>query len=446
MSQTLNLVSPYTPREWARPLHAVDNRYMVLVVHRFAGKSHFAINHLIMKALQNTKPLSKYAYVSPYKSQCKRNTWSEFRHYLNHIPSSKIYFNEAELRIVLPNGATIYLLGADDPDSLRGVHLDGAVMDEVAQMPSTTWSEILYPALQSKNGWGLFIGTPKGKNLFYDLFMKHTHEDELIRRDWKSELKTVDDTKVLTDEQIKVHLLNIGEDAFQQEFMCSWTAAIKGTYYGRTLEQMAANGHITQDLYDSTLPVITAWDLGNSDSTSIWFAQIKEGNVNIIDFFEDNNEPNLEHYIEVMKSKGYKYECTLLPHDSAHRIIGMAQTRFQQIKAAGLKPKLVPKMGIMDGINAVRSLLPKCYFDLNKVDYGLKCLTHYRAKYNERMSVLMATAVHDWSSHAADAFRYLALGLKDPKLMNNDLIIKSDYNPFKPNEPKTYTDYDIYSL
>ncbi len=422
---------------------------MALAIHRGAGKSIFSVNHLIIKALQDTDPLAVYVYLSPQKTQCKANVWDVFKLYLSHLPRGSVVFNEAELKITLPHGAVIRLLGANDPDNLRGMHLSGIIMDEVAQMPAPTWDEVVFPMLQAKKAWAVFIGTPKGQNLFYDLFQKkkklEDNPDPKIQaqaKHWHSMLLDVFQTGVFNDEEISEFEANRG-DAFQQEYMCSFTAAIKGTFYGKSIEQLYSNGQVIEGLYDPAYKVYTSWDLGNKDSTAIWFAQVKDEKINIIDFYENSDIIDLEYYFTVLKSKPYSYKVAFVPHDIKQGHVGMAQTRLRQFREAGLTTKIMPKIAPIEGINAVRKVLKDCYFvPSQEVTYGLKCLMNYKAKYNEKLGMTAPGEVHDWASHAADSFRYMILGLRDYKTKSYDPKINSEYNFFMHESKDTYPDYD----
>ena len=258
------IVIPYTPRVLQAKLHNELARFNVVVCHRRFGKTVFAINQMIKSAIQDLqlgKKAPRYAYLAPLFKQAKTVAWDELKRLLYDFPDVK--FNEAELRADFM-GARIQLYGADNPDTLRGIYLDGVILDEYAQMNPKMYSEVIRPALSDRKGWGIFIGTPKGKNEFYDIY--HTAKE---KKGWKRFLFKASETGILDDEELEMAQQDMAESEFEQEYECSWSAALRGAYYAKELEAAYDEQRIGKVPYDPSKQVITAWDLGVSDSTSI---------------------------------------------------------------------------------------------------------------------------------------------------------------------------------
>jgi len=348
------------------------------------------------------------AYVAPFRNQAKQVTWDYFKEYCKPVPGVK--FNESELRIDFGNGSRIYLLGADNPDAIRGNYFDGVVLDEVAQMKHDLWFNVVRPLLADRLGWTMFIGTPMGHNLFYDLY-----EEAKTNPDWHASVYKASETNLIDANEL-IEVRNANRDAYDQEFECSFEAAIKGAYYAHLLAEAldAEPPRIGDFPHIGDIRVNTAWDIGVSDSTVIWFYQVMPGgSVRFIDYYEDHGE-NIEHYINYLKSKTYYiYKTHIAPHDIAVKEFSTGKTRLEFAAKLGLDFEIAEKLPIQDGINAARNLLPRCSFDKEKCHKGLEALRHYRRDYNTKMDVFKNKPMHDWTSHSADAFRTFAVGHYD---------------------------------
>lgn len=186
----------------------------------------------------------------------------------------------------------------------------------------------------------------------------------------------------------------------------------EGAYYVRQMVDAKDGGRICTLKPDPNLPIHTAWDLGIGDSTAIWFFQVVGSEIRVIDFYESNSH-GLPHYVSVLTAKGYAYGDDWVPHDAKVRELGTGKTRIETLQELGRKPRLVPAHTLMDGINAVRQTLPKCWFDEERTEYGLDALRQYRSEYDEKALVFHDKPRHDWTSHAADSFRYLAMAWRE---------------------------------
>jgi hypothetical protein len=387
-----------------KEIHAGLKRWNVLVCHRRFGKTVLCINELIKKAMTCKLERPRYAYLAPLYRQAKSIAWDYLKHYSAPIPGVKI--NESELRVDYPNGARIQLHGADNPDALRGIYLDGVVLDEYAQMAPRVFTEILRPALSDRKGWAIFIGTPQGKNAFYDLY--HEVDGD---RDWLCRTYRASETGIIAQEELDAARKIMDADEYEQEFECSWSAAIKGAYYGTQINDLEKGGRIIEVPHDPSLPVNTHWDLGVGDATAIWFEQRVGHEVRIIDYYENSGE-GLAHYVRYLQAKPYIWGKHYAPHDIEVRELGTGKSRKETAASLGIRFDVTPNLPVDDGIDAVRRILPLCWFDKHKCKLGIEALKNYRHEWDDKRQVFRNTPLHDWTSHAADAFRYLAVNYK----------------------------------
>ena len=421
----MNIEIPYTPRPGQAQLHGElqAKRWGVVVCHRRWGKTVMAINHLLRDAVLNSKPNPRYAYIAPTYRQAKAVAWDYLKQFAGAVPM--VRFHETELRADLPNGARIQLLGAENPDSLRGIYLDGSVLDEMADMPESLFPEIIRPALSDRKGWALFIGTPRGHNAFYELYTAAEGQ-----KDWHTAIYRASETGILDDEELDAAKAMMTADQFEQEFECSWVANVPGAVFGKELQDIQEKGRIASVPYDPSVRVDTWWDLGVGDSTAIWFTQSVGRAVHVIDFYENRGE-GLPHYAKVLQGKDYFYGSHNAPHDIEVRELGSGKSRRETAWDLGINFRVVPKLPVEDGLHAAQMLIPRCWFDAELCKPGLEALRQYHRAYNERLRTFRNTPVHDWSSHAADAFRYLAVGLKESTQYDKppQAIADSSYNP-----------------
>ena len=393
------ILIPYKPRKWTELLHNSDKRWKVIVCHRRAGKTVASLNHIQRDAL--TIKNSRFAYIAPTYKQAKNIAWDIIKDYARKIPNTQ--FNEAELRVDYPNGSRITLYGADNPDSLRGVGLWGVVFDEYSQQPSNIFSEIIRPALADHSGYAIWIGTPKGKNDFWQLYNK-AKEDEA----WLAMFQTVEDTKELPEEELEDARGGMSEDEYDQEFMCSFEASIKGAYFAKQLSKAREDGRITKVPYDEELPVHTWWDLGIGDATAILFMQEFGKEWRLIDSYENSGE-GLSHYAKVLKEKDYYYGTHYAPHDIEVRELGTGKSRKEIAESLGISFEVAPKLSIEDGINAVRMKFNQLWIDEEKNERFLHCISLYRKEWDDKRGEFKNKPLHDFTSHFADALRYWAV-------------------------------------
>ncbi len=396
---------PYKPREQQLAIHELmdSKRFGVVVAHRRMGKTVSAINHLIKDAILNQKEAPRYAYIAPTYGQAKRVAWDYLVKYADPLGGTS---NISELRVDFW-GRRIQLYGSDNPEALRGQYFDGVILDEIGDQNPKIWTDIIRPALADRKGWCMFIGTPKGHNHFKELRDRAETEDGWGLLEFKAS-----ETGVVDDTELKAARNEMGEDKYRQEFECSFDAAVEGSYYGQILNELEDKKHMQEIPYEELSKTFTAWDLGMGDSTSIWVAQLVGSEVRLIDYYE-NHGVGLDHYVKWIRDNDYIKAEHILPHDVRVRELGSGKSRLEMLEEAGLEIKIAPRMGLDDGIQAVRRLLPRCWFNVPKVQTGLNCLRNYRRDYDEKRKIFYERPLHDWSSHGSDSFRYLALGLDE---------------------------------
>jgi len=396
---------PYKPREHQLKIHELldGNRFAVVVAHRRFGKTVAALNHIIREAVLNEQETPRYAYIAPTYGQAKRVAWDYLVKYTTPLGGTN---NISELRVDFW-GRRIQLYGSDNPDSLRGQFFDGVIVDEVGDQNPKIWTDIIKPSIVDRKGWCLFIGTPKGHNHFKELRDRAKTEEGWGLLEFKAS-----ETGVVDSVELKAAKNEMGESKYAQEFECSFDAPVEGSYYGEILGELEEKKHMQEIPWEELSRTFTAWDLGMGDSTSIWVAQLVGSEVRLIDYYE-NHGVGLDHYVKWIKDNDYTKAEHILPHDVRVRELGTGKSRLEMLEESGLEVKIAPRMGLDDGIQAVRRLLPRCWFNVPKVQIGLNCLRNYHRDYDEKRKIFYERPLHDWSSHGSDAFRYLALGLDE---------------------------------
>jgi len=419
MSETVAQV-PYQPRPLQREIGrmARAHRFLVLVCHRRWGKTVLGVNLNQQAATMVERERPRCAYIGPTYTQSKSVAWDYMQHYARPIPG--VSFNQSELRVDYPNGGQSRIFGSDNPDSLRGNYFDRATLDEYGLHPAKTFTEVIGPCLVDRGGSALFLGTPNGKNQFYEI-AKHAQAEEAAGNpDWIFREYKASQTGLLDAAYLKAAQAVMTADEYQQEFECSFEASVKGAIYSKEMERARTEGRVCNVPYDPALPVDTDWDLGIGDAMAIWFSQsLRSGEVRLIDYHEASGE-GFPYYVNILNQKGYTYGQHWAPHDIQVRELGSGKSRLDVAAGFGLRFKVTPRitgsvgMEIEEGIAAVRLLLPRCWFDAVKCKAGLEALNNYRRDYNERLNEFKATPVHDWSSHGADAMRGLSVRHKTP--------------------------------
>ena len=436
MAGVVEISTGYTPRPLQDVLHQALKRFNVLVMHRRFGKTVFSINETIDKAIRCTIKNPQYAYIAPTYGQAKRVAWDILKDAVRKIPGCTI--NEAELRVDIArpdrqDRIRFMLLGAENPGSIRGIYLDGVIMDEMGEMDPVVWTQVVRPALSDRLGWAIFIGTPKGQNGFYDLY-----KQAQANPDWYHKMYKASETNIIPIGELEAARAIMSPEEYDQEYECSFSAALVGAYYGKYLTDLEKNGRITSVPHDPAVLVHTFWDLGVDDTTVIWFGQRVGKQWQFIDYVEMSGE-GLDYYVKELTKdhrEKYNYGTHYLPHDAEARELGTGKTRVETFRTLGIKSiEVVPRQGIEDGINAVRMLLPKCWFDAHKCHRGVEALKSYERKWDSKNKIYQQKPLHNWASHGADAFRTAAMGLDDRR---------PDKETIRQYPRRANTEYDIW--
>ena len=404
------------------PFHERTQRWACLIAHRRAGKTVAAVNDIIRSAMfaRSSNPL--YGYCAPYRSQAKSVAWDYFKFYAAPVTRD---VNESELTVELVNGAKIRLFGADNADAMRGLGFDGIYMDEYGDFKPSVFGNVIRPALSDKQGWAVFGGTPKGKNQFWEIYETATR----IPSEWFLLRLPATSSGILPATELAAARAQLAEDQYLQEYECSFEAAILGAFFGKEMREAEQQGRICQVPYDPNYPVYTAWDLGYRDDTAIWFYQIGRGEIRVIDFHAVSGA-DIYDIAETVTQKPYRYARHYLPHDARAKSLQTGKSIIEQLATHLDVAKLavVPDIGVQSGIQAVRMILPRVWFDAEKCREGIEALRQYQREYDEDKKAYRQSPRHDWTSHPSDAFRMLAVSYaeqadKTPTLEPKPLIV-----------------------
>lgn len=398
-------------RRQFEPLLTTDRRWSIVVAHRRAGKTVACIQKLIKSALECHKREPRYAYVAPLYSQAKDVAWEYLKHFTKPLAATP---NETELRVDLPDqlgGARIRLYGADNPDRLRGLYLDGVVLDEFADMRPSVWGEVVRPMLADRLGWATFIGTPKGHNEFHAKWLEANDNP-----DWLRQMLRASETGILPPEELESARQAMSQDQYDQEFECSFEAAIQGAYFAVQMRRAREEGRIGKVPLDPSRPVNTFWDIGKRDSTSIWFHQNAGQMHHLVGYYENAGE-GVDHYARFLKDyadrRNFVYGKHYGPHDldNTHWILPGAEAIQDVARRVGIDFLVVPRIhNKMDAIEAARNFLSMCWIDEEHCKEGIECLDNYRKEWDDQKRTWKANPRHDWASHGADALQTGACG------------------------------------
>jgi len=402
----------------------------ILVWHRKSGKDIACWNLMVAKAVQRK---GVYFYIFPEYSQARKALWDAIgedgKSYLDYIPK-EIRENTwmSEMKVKLINGSIIQVIGSDRGDAIRGTNPFGVVLSEFAYQNPQIWTYILDPVLTKNGGWAIFNSTPQGRNYFYELLMYAQNHPET----WYSSILTINDTKLLSEEEVRgKSAQGVSKDLIEQEYFVSFEAGVEGSYYGKYIAELEKNNQVCSVPYDRNLLVYTSWDLGFADSMSIIFFQKRGNEILIIDHYE-NHGYQLAHYLDIIRGRGYNYGQHFIPFDgNLHNSTG---TTFRSVALeSGIEFVVLPReRSVLEGIEKVRGLFPRMFFDKVKCEFLIKCLLEYHADYDEKAKVFRRQPKHCWASHSSDACRYMCQALdlvSNPNSMN-----KEDYRKWKAEQ------------
>lgn len=406
---------PYNPRRWAEFLHETLKRWIVLVLHRRAGKTTAVLNHLQRDCIRT--PESQFAYIGPTYKQSKRVAWDIAKKISRDIPG--VQYNESELTVRYPNGSKLILVGSDNPDSLRGMALWGVGFDEYSQQPSNIFSEIISKALADHLGYAIFFGTPKGKNEFHRIY-----QSAKANPDWAVVFRTIDDSlrdeegetiqnlrQALEDDRKLVAQGLMTQEEFDQEWYCSFEAAIKGAYYASQIAEARSKSRIKQVPYDPILKVHIVLDLGVGQNLAAGFYQRVGAETHKIDYWEGSNKDGIPQALKAFQNKPYIYGKVFVPHDAEATEQGTGETRLATMKKLwpNVEFVVVPKLSVDDGIAKARLMWPHLWVDEQACQLWLDYIAQYRQEWDESKGMFREKPEHDFTSHAADEFRYAAV-------------------------------------
>ena len=424
---TIQIPYKFIPRNYQLELLcALDSGYKraIAVYHRRAGKDKTLFNLMVKKSLER---VGTYFYFFPEFAQGRRVIWDGMdgsgMPFRDHIPKQLIErANSTDMKMVLTNGSVLQIIGTDKFDKVRGANPVGCVFSEQAYQNPAAW-DVVRPILLENGGWAVFNSTPNGKNHFHKMYQKALTNDA-----WFTQNITIDDSRdgegnmVITPEMIEEERLSgMSEEIIQQEYYNSFTSNSEGFYYLSYLSDAEEDGRIGNVPYDPTIPVDTWWDIGVGDSTAIWFTQIVKKEIHVIDFYKSDSV-GLEHYAKYLQGLPYIYGTHNFPHDMINTEFGTGRTRLEvaeELFKSSAKLNMVQKVGLEDGINAARMIIPRCWFDEKRCHKGLDALFNYHRQWDDKCKEYKNKPAHDWASHPADAFRYFAVGLTMPKVRSN---------------------------
>lgn len=432
----------FDPRPFQDELLRSKTRFNVNVVHRRGGKSVAEVVKLLRSAIACPFDHGRYAYTGPTQDQVRDIAWHYLLEFGNRIPGFVPKESKREVWLPQIRGSVsrIKLYGVDNPKQrLRGLYLDGATPDEIQDQPPHVWVEQMRPMLADENRrgtdvfgypnqWADFIGTPKGRNLFYRIFRdasiwmegrpvmqkdpKTGIEEPIFRNDWSARMFKASETGIISRQELRDALADMGRSKYEQEFECSWDAVVEGAVFGPELEELRRLKRITSIPINPHLPVHTAWDLGWDDYTAIWFFQQVGKEYFFVDYMETRHQ-SIPELARALGDKRYRYGRHMLPHDVEVSELTTGKSRRAVLNESGVRVSVVPRVKIKaDSISAGQAALPYCYFDESRCAEGLDALALYRREMDDRLGRLREAPVHDWASHAADAFQTFAVGRK----------------------------------
>jgi len=421
MSKTLSIPhdptkpnGAWVPRDYQRDVwkHLWSGGKRALEVwHRQSGKDELCLAWACVAAHQR---VGNYWHMLPEAAQARKAIWDavDVRRHLKRVDMAfpmelRKSTRHSDMFIEFRNGSTWQVIGSDNYDSLVGSQPAGIVWSEWALADPASWG-YLRPMIESNDGWALFITTPRGSNHARRMFDAHSDDSA-----WHTSLLTPRETGLFDEVGLarirKEYIADYGEilglSLFEQEYLCSFEAAILGAVYGREMRQAREDGRICSVPYDPSLTVETWWDLGYRDPTSIWFVQrTKAGELRVIDYHE-GTLAGLDYYAKKLQEKGYVYSDHLAPHDAAKGELGTGTTLVDQAASLGLKFTVRPITSLDSGIKATRSMISRMLFDAKRCERGIDGLTQYRYNWDQQSHILSQKPVHDWCSHPADALR-----------------------------------------
>lgn len=415
----VRLPNNWLPRDYQRPLWSALEGGATLayaVWHRRAGKDDVALHWAAVAAHER---VGNYWHMLPEGEQARKAIWeavnphSGKRRIAEAFPAAiRETTRENEMLIRLKCGSTWQVIGSDNYDRLVGAPPIGVVFSEWALAKPQAWA-YLRPILAENGGWALFITTPRGNNHAARMYNALQGEPGVFTQRLPATETTVFSPEKLEHER-RAYIAEYGEAAglalFEQEYLCSFDAAVVGSIFGRELQTARDQGRIQLAPYDPARLVYCAWDIGIGDSTAIWFAQTAGGEVRLIDYYESSGEP-ITHYLSVLRARAYQYATQFMPHDAGSKQLATGKSIADHVRENGFGVHVLERTSVETRINAARVLFRRCVFDKTRCESGLDALSAYRWRMNKRLDEVGNEPEHDWASHGADAFTYLAMAM-----------------------------------
>lgn len=395
----------YTPREQFVAFHNRKQRWAALNTHRRAGKTVGLVNDLIFGALECEKFKPQLAYIGPTYAQAKRVAWNYLKDYAEPYMSRPP--QEAELKITLHGDRTLYCLGADNADSLRGMYLDGGVGDEYALFRPSVFPQVIRPTLSDRNGWFVFASTPRGKNLFHKICKDAKRDPTWFHLELRA-----DTSGIIAPAELEELRKDMDPEEFAQEYLCSFDSALKGAIYAEEVNDMFVEGRYKSGLYDPNLPTHVVFDLGFTDATVAIFWQEGPEGVRIVNVEATQGKDIFHHISKLEEFKGSAELGTVwLPHDARAKNLQTGRSVVEQFIAQGIRPNIVPQHKVRDRLAAARQLFPRIWIDSDRegCEDLLEALKGYRRTWDDKNLMFSDVPLHDWCSDYADSFGYMCV-------------------------------------
>ena len=440
---TAQITIPYLPRDAFRPYHDNNKRFSVTVAHRRAGKTVARINRIVKAAILCDKPRPRFGYLAPFFVQAKDIAWLYLKHYAAPLLALGGKVNESELSITLPhNGAIIRLYGAENAERMRGLYFDGIAIDEAQGVAQSVLTSVILPALADREGWLDCSGTPRGWQNLLGGLVKMARDNQHM---WFLQILKASDTGIIPQGELDMQKAMMPENEYEQEFECSFDAAITGAFWGKEMATALSAGRICDVDWQPEFLVHTSWDLGRTDDTAIWWYQQSKGEIHVLEYWA-SAMCDVADLATVIHSKPYKYGKHWFPHDARMKTLAAnGRSIIEQMHALDVKGQIVPNIGVQDGIQAVRAMMPVVYFDRLKCEDGMECLRNYEREWDpERKCFREKEKSPNWPNHGADAFRMLAVAWRQenpaPKIVKPMRGIENaTFDEALKIKPRSYT-------
>lgn len=408
------------PRRALRSYLTRKERWACMAVHRRGGKTFLCIQDLAHHALTHKRPgpALRYAYIAPTRDQAKDIAWAYVKTFFLQIPGTKI--NEADLMVTLPNRATIRLYSGESYERMRGLYLDGVVIDEYADINPAAWHSVIRPCLSDYQGWATFIGTPKGRNQFWRLWTAALKDPA-----WFTLMLKASESGVLPAEEIADIRNGIPTHIYEQEYECSFSVGRPGAIYARELELARNARRISDDiLWFREAPVYTSFDVGAPINQKVWIWQLVGDRVNFLEAISGDSECcTPAAWAARLREKQYSYGSHFIPHDAAQKAGGLWQ---EGLKTAGLS-HIVPvprQVDVWDGINLGIAAFPRTYINESGCSDGIEALDQYHSKEERDGVTIQDVPVHNWASHYADSYSLAHQAIRRGLVMDRTAVVR----------------------